>query len=328
VLVEWLSRTWPAAADTHSWSLGWEFVLALVTLVLALATAWLAWTTRRMARAASDEVQGQTRPVVVPTDEPIQVGAEQVNPDQQGKPRYPDPGAVYGEARGSFYLTVRVRNIGAGPALNLEGVIARDRYPTNRIRALPQGEEAELGLNITLYNEGAHPFTGRITPLTVQYEDLAGRQFTTSFSWAFRGFGTEGPITAYLGLTSGKTPGGREGLSLTQEDLADPFRLARGRFWPEGYAIRKAWATITQVPQFGQLPFPAPLPFHTRVHSAWRELFPRRRAQRFQRMSWSARVYSATLEKPCPRHLPRLLRGPYRILRGCKWAWLTYVRSR
>src|SRR5207244_11064406 len=104
-------------ADVGPWDLGWEFVLAIVTLLLALVTAWLAWTTRRLARATSDEVQGQTRPVVVPTGDPILVGPEQTFPDQQGKPRYPDPGAVQGERRGEVNVTVTVRHIGVGRTL-------------------------------------------------------------------------------------------------------------------------------------------------------------------------------------------------------------------
>src|SRR5262249_49701396 len=183
----------------------------------------------------SEEVQGQTRPVVVPTGAPIGVGAQQESPDQAGKPRYPDPGAVYGEQRGWFDLAVRVHNIGVGPALNLEAMTARDRYPSNRVTVLPPGEEGEIQITITLYNEGAHPFMGRLTYLRVQYEDLAGRQFTTSFTWSFRGFEQESPITAGLEISSGKTPGRREGLSLSADDYANPLRVG-GRFWPMNYS--------------------------------------------------------------------------------------------
>src|SRR5438874_3636234 len=115
---EWLFQTWPTA-DIGPWDIGWESIVALATLLLAGVTGWLAWTTRKLARATAEEVQGQTRPVVVPTGDPIRVGVEQVNPDQEGKPPYPGPGAVPGELRGSFSVTVPMRNIGVGPALNL-----------------------------------------------------------------------------------------------------------------------------------------------------------------------------------------------------------------
>jgi hypothetical protein len=310
-------------ADVGPWDLGWEFVLAIVTLLLALVTAGLAWTTRRLARATSDEVQGQTRPVVVPTEDPIHVGVEQPYPDQEGKPRYPEPGAVYGEARGSFDVTVRLRNIGVGPALNLEGEVARDRYPGNRITALPPGEDAEIGIHITLYNEGAHPFFGRISPLTVNYFDLAGRQFTTSFSWTFLGFEQDASITAYLAISSGEVPERRQRPLIGPDDFTNPFRQAQGRFWPSRWAVRNAWTT-----HIVQAPDEVPHAFHLRLHSAWRGLFPKRLPQRFQRMAWSIRVYKATVEKPIPSRIGRLLPIPYRILRGMKWATLTYFRMR
>jgi len=302
--------------------LGWEFVLALVTLLLAAITGWLAWTTRRLARATAEEVQGQTRPVVVPTGDPIQVGPEQPDPDQEGKPPYPGPGAVQGERRGSFNVTVPMRNIGVGPALNLEGSVVREMYGTNRITALPPGESADVGINISMFNEGAHPFMSRINTLLVTYADLAGRQFTTDFSWMFPGFAQEANLTYYLHVSSGVLPDERQRTAF-YPDYANPLQPARGRFWPTRYAVGQAWHTNVV-----QAPGEAPLPFHTRLHTAWRELFPKRSSQRFQRLAWSVRVYRATREKPIPYRLPRLLHRPYRIARGWKWATLTYVRMR
>jgi hypothetical protein len=203
-------------------------------------------------------------------------------------------------------------------------------YGTNRITALPPGESADVGINISMFNEGAHPFMSRINNLTVMYADLAGRQFTTEFSWSFRGFDQEGPLTAHLAVTPGVTPdASAEGLGLSPDNYANPLGLIGGsRFWPSPYAIRIAWHTVTQVPEFGPVPFPAPISFHRRAHSAWRELFPRRRVQRFQRIAWSARVYQATLDKPFRSRRWRLVAVPYRVARGLKWAWLSYFRMR
>jgi hypothetical protein len=248
---------------------------------------------------------------------------EHSNPDQEGKPRYPEPGAVQGELRGSFSVTVPMRNIGVGPALNLEGSYVRDMYGTNRITALPPGESADVGINISLFNEGAHPFMSRINILTVMYADLAGRQFTTEFSWTFPGFDQEASLTYHLHVSSGVLPDKRQRTAFYPDDYANPLQRARGRFWPTRYAVGQAWHT-----RVVQAPGDVPLPFHSRIHSAWRELFPRRTSQRFQRLAWSVRVYRATREKPIPYRLPRPLHRPYRSARGWKWATLTYVRMR
>lgn len=51
--------SWPLAAD-------WIAIGAMLTGVLALATSALALSTRRLARATVQEVQGQSRPLLIP----------------------------------------------------------------------------------------------------------------------------------------------------------------------------------------------------------------------------------------------------------------------
>src|SRR5437016_4302981 len=112
------------------WTLGWEFVLALVTLLLATFTGWLAWTTRRLARAASQEVQGQTRPVVVPADDIVHLSE------------------LHSSGGSDYYnATVRLRNIGAGPALNFNLTIGGGSA-SEPLPALGPGDEREAVVRI------------------------------------------------------------------------------------------------------------------------------------------------------------------------------------
>lgn len=285
------------------WTLGWAFILALVTLLLALFTGWLAWTTRRLARATAEEVQGQTRPVVVPAENNVDVSEEQTG---------------WANARGHIDVSVRLRNIGAGPALNFELSAGAGSYG-GAIAALEPGKE-EIGVvHIPVYDEGAHPFVSRTSRITVLYHDLAGRVFTTQFNWVVQGFGNRARINPFLQITSGVIP--QEAPIVGPATYENPLMAAQGRRRPGRYQIREAWTrSVVQGPE------EIPLPLRTRLHSAWRYLYPKRRTSRLQRMAWGVRVYRATLEKPIPYRLPRVLLRPYRIARGWKWAALTYFR--
>lgn len=62
-MVEWTSAWQPlAATDADPWALGWEFGVALATLLLASVTGWLAWTTRRLARLTGEEIVAHEAP--------------------------------------------------------------------------------------------------------------------------------------------------------------------------------------------------------------------------------------------------------------------------
>jgi hypothetical protein len=205
------------------------------------------------------------------------------------------------------------------------GYIGRGLWPGNEIPVVTPGTSADLIIQITQFeDEGAHTFNSKTTTLSVNYKDLAGREFTTTFGWSFLRADQPSNVGEYLRISSGVMPQEREGPSIGRDDYTNPLGAARRRHWPTRRAIGYAWRTYLV-----QRPDEVPLPFHTRLHSAWRELFPTRRAQRFQRIAWSFRVYRATLEMPIPR-VPGYVLGPglYRIARGWKWAWLTYFRMR
>src|SRR5690349_13680393 len=84
----------------------WEEVTAVSTLALAAVTAWLALSTRRLAREANAETRANWQPVLVPDVEAEPGGVA-------------SSGLLLKDRR----LTMRIRNVGRGPALNVTVVL-------------------------------------------------------------------------------------------------------------------------------------------------------------------------------------------------------------
>lgn len=136
------------------WDLGWEALVAIGTLLLSIATGYLAWKTRALARETALEVAAQNRPVLVPgntvdgTPQPLLFSA------------------------GAQQLEVDIRNAGRGPALDIDAVMepANLRPQTWHKAALSPNSHARLN------------FAGVTVPeyamtLALQYRDLANQRF-------------------------------------------------------------------------------------------------------------------------------------------------------
>lgn len=95
--------------QTPSLDLVFAAVAAAGTLILALATAWLAHQTTALARSTSSDVAAQFRPALVS------------DVDQAPEP--------YGQ---DGTLRLRIKNSGHGPALDIKA-----RVPTNEVTAAP-----------------------------------------------------------------------------------------------------------------------------------------------------------------------------------------------
>jgi hypothetical protein len=175
--------------ESGPWTLGWEFVLALVTLLLALFTGGLALVTRRLAGETRDEVHGQFRPVLVPTRESLddiaQLRAQAKQETQHA----------------AYKIPLRLRNIGHGPALNIRLSAGADSYgkgPT----ALGAAEEDDAFVAIPF--EEARRHVNALGDLRIEYYDLAGRGFTTNLKWRLLGgddkslLGREGVLPVVL----------------------------------------------------------------------------------------------------------------------------------
>jgi hypothetical protein len=293
----------PIAEAAGPWTLGWEFILALVTLLLALFTGWLAWTTRRLARTTVQEVQGQTRPVVVPVRDTVQASGEQGD-----------------QPFNYFNVTIRLRNIGAGPALNFDLTIG-EGSASEPLPALGAGSEHDAVIRVPGHqeNEGAHPYNSRTSRLVIEYFDLAVRRYTTEVWLGF--LNTEGPtqIQRRLSLSSGSVP--RQAPSTGPALVENPLMAAQ-----RGPGIRMlpfAWRQFVL-----QDPDALPRPLWPRLREAWRWMYPKHSRTRMQRLMWAHRAYKATLNKQVRPWVPRFLDRPYVITRGLKWGYLAYRNMR
>jgi len=138
-------------ADPRSWALGWEAIVALGTLALALATVVLAWKTKMLADESVQDRASQSRPVLVPG--------------------VADPATPPVEVRGS--LVLRVRNAGRGPALDVQALAAtRAPQPWDSGAVSPDTESV---LEFTDVGDFADSLS-----VTLDYKDLADRQFRST----------------------------------------------------------------------------------------------------------------------------------------------------
>jgi hypothetical protein len=149
-------RTFSEAVS--SWTFGWDALVAVGTICLAVATVVLGWITRNVAKATADEVQSQNRPVLLPAS---------LNRSEVLR--------IEGQV-----LDLRIRNGGKGPAFEI------------RCRLDPGGlgpEDWSNGILEQAQSEILH-FRGLTAEnherfeLHLDYLDLAGRRHSSSITMA------------------------------------------------------------------------------------------------------------------------------------------------
>jgi hypothetical protein len=170
------------AAEPSRWSFGWEALVAVGTLGLAVATVVLALLTRALARSGTAEVRAQWRPVLVlgvdPWSSPAEMAADVPSdmPTRTGRAVQ----VIVRPAR--IVLFVRVRNVGRGPALHVRaqlepGGLSPDDWARG---ALAPGDDQILRFEV-----------GKEAPPSIQllldYRDLSGRSHATSVTVLVRG---------------------------------------------------------------------------------------------------------------------------------------------
>jgi hypothetical protein len=138
---------------------GWDAFTALGTLALALATFVLALSTRRAAKASSEDVRAQWRPVVAP-----------------GR----DADVKFEEDA----MWITVRNVGRGAAYYIDAALGVDgiyvpaeewipgRKGIENLAVLPAGEDLSLSFEVS---EG-RPSEAEVV---IDYADLNGRPYST-----------------------------------------------------------------------------------------------------------------------------------------------------
>src|SRR5947207_1820977 len=80
-----IAKTTVVIPETSAWAFGWEALVALGTIGLALATTVLAWSTRRVAQATQAEISASWRPVLTLVDSTW----------EDRRPWTPEPGVTY-----------------------------------------------------------------------------------------------------------------------------------------------------------------------------------------------------------------------------------------
>jgi hypothetical protein len=159
------------ATNDFAWAFGWEALVAIGTLALAVFTAWLALSTRSLARETSRELRATWRPVLVVDNVTSAVWL-----------RFFD-----GHDTGTLRFTLR--NDGRGPALGLEAHIDRasgtaPRAPSIDLGILPTGASREVtahGVPVHVddnADDSDHPRLMFLLALTCQ--DVAERPYLTA----------------------------------------------------------------------------------------------------------------------------------------------------
>jgi hypothetical protein len=147
-----------------AWEFGWEALVAIGTLGLALSTVVLAWSTRALAVASRNDQRAQWRPVVI-------VGE---NPEV----------AVSTDDDGRDLLSARLRNVGRGPAFAVQAQLRFDKAPAGasppQSRILVPGEGMDLQMRVAEQTrrdiaERRQPFPPSLLEIEVSYYDIEER---------------------------------------------------------------------------------------------------------------------------------------------------------
>jgi hypothetical protein len=209
---------WTVAAEPSAWEFGWEALVALGTLALAVATAALTLATRSLARKTSEEVQhagalvkesqeqvkatqnqarisqltlnAQIRPVLI--DLPLDLAVEEpiFFPDRD-EPVMSHRGAVHvGAGGGGVMISLPLRNAGVGLAM-IRGVALRMRgnVPTPPVMIRPANVPPHQRGRVSFWARADDPAFPSLREavdaeqdfsVEVAYSDLAGQELTIS----------------------------------------------------------------------------------------------------------------------------------------------------
>lgn len=153
---------------TDPWAFGWTAVAGIATAVLAGFTAWLAWSTRALARETDQDVRASARPILTPA-------AAELDAQAIGD-RY------------EIHLALQLENTGRGPALNCELAGLRSRSASGITWAACRVSTIAADRSELLNVEGtATPIPGRPAPdlhllFVANYEDVARNRYRSTFS--------------------------------------------------------------------------------------------------------------------------------------------------
>ncbi|MFD5398613.1 hypothetical protein ACFWJW_30930 [Streptomyces sp. NPDC127097] len=157
--------------EANPWLFGWEALVAIGTIALAVYTALLAKRTRTLAEESTADQRAQWRPFLVPKHG-VTVRAlfeRQVEIE---------PISLYGH-----HLHLSIHNTGRGPALHvraeLQGESSAALPAFWSAAALSPGDVQELAFNEIAADESA-------LQLLLDYRDLTGRSYSSAISITVR----------------------------------------------------------------------------------------------------------------------------------------------
>jgi hypothetical protein len=257
--------------EMSAWTFGWEALVAAGTLLLAGGTFVLAKSTRRLAAESAQEVQAQSRPIIVPSEGSLRVFRQA--PSQGHK------------------VELVLRNVGPGPALEVKIVEGGGRMPwwtSPDIAVVASGEEYDL--HLPFYDvAGAGDYTS--DALTVQYQDLAGLSYSTEMWWLRDR--PDGPKMSKVVVS-----GGYRDPRLPRPPMGDPFMVRTPPLSRRLYG-----AAIALWPQPGE----TPARLWTRTHAASRRLRVQRTQTPVQRIRWGIRRAKVERNRDVPSRVPKQL---------------------
>jgi hypothetical protein len=178
---------------THPWDFGWEAIVAIATGGLALFTAYLALSTRKLAREAGNETRANWRPVLAIELQPTSAGVI-----SRRRSVYVD--------EDEHTLTVNIRNVGRGPALHVTGSLDVSTEEKRRlILGKPVGSVVAPGDYLKLtwtefdaprHKRGELPTWLHLTGWA-EYVDVSGAIYVSTFVIGFQGKRVE-IVTQYV----------------------------------------------------------------------------------------------------------------------------------
>jgi hypothetical protein len=125
----------PLAIEPGPWAIGWTAIAGIATATLALFTAWLAWSTRALARETDQDIRAAWRPILMPHG----TADLRVREDRSED--------IY-----QVRLSLTLRNTGRGPALNCS-LSSRNsqsraaiRWAQTNVSTIPNGRAENMDL--------------------------------------------------------------------------------------------------------------------------------------------------------------------------------------
>jgi hypothetical protein len=150
-----------------SFEWGWDALVAIGTIGLALGTFLLAWSSRTAALRAAEDIRSQWRPALIPGDSA-------------------EPSCSLSELEEEeFVLAVEVVNVGRGAAYDIDAGLDLGNFvvPASLWASKRQGAEnlavlpVDRALDLKFTHLGTKPDAGKVI---IDYKDLNGRPYVTT----------------------------------------------------------------------------------------------------------------------------------------------------